>query len=208
MPLNNGPPKEVDPTDLWLRMSSLPRPTGAPTTIRARGADIGTVRFWVLSDLEVKRVQSEARRTVEADAAPGSVAFAEMHSAILAAHIIALAARRDGAIEAPAFQSADTVASSFTTDELQAQCNKYLAFRSTAGPSLSELTPAEMDAWVDKLAEGAQRLALNAVQWGPDRLADVPGIDASAGFLDCHFLCWVAARRVLYPDTAGKRKRV
>jgi hypothetical protein len=182
-------------------MSQLPRPLSEPVSVRARGHHLGDVRFWVLSDSEVAGARSGALREARAAAHSGSPAFGDIYARQIESRVVALATRGVEDVQVASFRDALQIRDHLTEDEVSEIFAAYVRFRAGIGPILAMTTPPEMDVCIDRLGEGLKQSSLDALRWGSaERLADVPGIDASCGFLDCHFLCWCAARRVLYPS--------
>lgn len=158
------PPKGADASELWVKLSELPRPLSPEYTFRARGADVGTLRFWVLTAQELSWVRVEASRETKKlfgeDAIRGNLAYEEELEEQKALHLLQLSCRQPEDPRFPTFRRAAEVREALTDDEITVALTAYAQFRRESGPIISELTPEEMEAWVKVLMEGGSRFPL------------------------------------------------
>jgi len=163
-PAGNGPPKGEDPVALVAKLSQLPRPVSAPHVLRAKGVEVGTVVFHVLSSGELLSVKANAHKATIALLGPdskGSVAYEEVYDDQRALGTIHLATRQPDSPEFPVFQTLAEVRENLTDDEAGIVLSAYSIFRKEIGPVISELTPDEMEAWIEVLERGVSRFPLS-----------------------------------------------
>jgi hypothetical protein len=202
------PPREPDPS-LWSRLTETPRPTSGPVLLRARGVETAEHRWWALTPHELTTAGMRAERDVRALLGPKSSADsgawrAELESARAAA-LLSLCARDVDEPRSPLFRNAQDVRARLTEVEIGAALARYAGFRRECGPLIAELRGEDLEAWIAALVEVAQLYPFEVLQWGgADKPHSVPGVEVEH-FCDGHFLCWVAARRVLYPEPEKKK---
>lgn len=160
----NGPPKDAEPGELWLRLTELPRPVSGPHPFHARGTEVGKLVFRVLTAEELSFVRIEASRSTKAalgeDAKAGNLAYEEEYEQQKAYQLLQLACRQAEDRNFPAFPRPADVKAQLTDDEIAVALTAYAQFRRESGPMISMLTPAEMEAWIRILQEGASRFPL------------------------------------------------
>jgi hypothetical protein len=158
-----GPPPNVTPEDLWLKLSERERPT-TEIDFPAKGKDgkpLGRCKIRVLTEAEnhLARGQADiAAREIMKNGAPKpgefSYGYEDIYRNELAVQLVALAFRNVENQKFGLFPSAKDVRNLCTTDELGVMSSAYQQFRVEAGPLLSEMTPDEMEAWLARLQEG------------------------------------------------------
>ena len=160
----NGPPPSAEPSEFWVRLSELPRPVSDEYAFRARGDVVKPIVFWVLTAQELSSVRIEARRAAKAvfgeDAQSGDLAYEEEYENQRACSLLSLACRQPGDTRFPVFPSAREARVQLTDDEIAVALIAYAQFRRESGPIISELTPEEMEAWIELLREGGSRFPL------------------------------------------------
>ena len=161
----NGPPKDTDASDLWVRLTELPRPTSSKHKFRARNEDVGELVFRVLTAGELSQVRSKAnaetKKTLDdPDAKAGNLAYEEEYEQQKAYQLLALAARQPDDPQFPTFPRPADVRTALTDDEISVGLVAYAQFRRESGPIIAELTPEEMEAWIKLLQEGGSRFPL------------------------------------------------
>jgi len=159
----SGPPANVKPSDLLLKLAERPRPTTA-IDFPVNGPDeqpIGKCKLWVLreSELHVARAQADiAAREIMGKGAPRgtelSFGYEDIYRNELAIQLVAMACRDADDPKFPVFPSAKSARQALTTDELGVLSTAYEQFRVESGPMLSDMTLDEMEAWASKLQEG------------------------------------------------------
>lgn len=160
---------------LFLKLSKLPRPMSDPYVLRARGQEVGTTVFTVLSAGQLAGALASAHRETEkllgADA-KSFVAYEEVFQELRACHVLALGCRQPESPEFPTFPGGwQTIRDELTDDEIAVLLEAYGSFRRETGPMLQEMTPEECEAMIELLAKGASRLPLSRYTGGA--LADL-----------------------------------
>jgi hypothetical protein len=160
-----GPAKNADASELWIKLTELPRPVSAKFAFRAKGKDVGDMVFWVLTAGELSRSHAAANRSAkelidDPDAKVGNLAYEEIYQDQKAIHLMSLACRQPDDPRFPTFLSAEDVRNNLTDDEIAVALQAYGSFRRESGPIISETTPEEMEAWIQLLSEGASRFPL------------------------------------------------
>lgn len=177
-----GPPPDVEPQDLWTKLTTLPRPhkevafprkdprTGAPFT--------DTVAIWVLTeaDLMASRASAEAyarellaspKRLREANGErndlAGGLGYQEVYKNACVVEVVWRACRSTLNVQVPAFPSTLLIRKYFTSDEIAVLFQAYCAWQAETGPMVSAMSKEEMDAWLDVLMEGASAVPLAAL---------------------------------------------
>jgi len=161
----NGPTPadEANSSKLWNRFSELPRPTSASHTFRARGQDVGTLVFRVLTSGELETAIFNAHTATSeklGEGAKGSVAFEEFYLERKGVELIVLACRQPDSPAFPVFTSAKDLRENLTDDEIAVLVAGYNIFRAESGPIVSQLDGAELEAWFQLLAKEASRRPL------------------------------------------------
>lgn len=167
-----GPPPNVEPTELWLRLTQRPRPFtvidfppsklpgGKPTD------PIGKVAIRVLTEHELHECMANAQRAAkeylkgDTDAKQGNLGYEDIYRNELTFELIYNCCRDPNDINRPVFLHPKLTRKFLTTDELAVLLDAYHLFRSESGPIISEMTVEEMDAWIAKLREGGSRVPL------------------------------------------------
>jgi hypothetical protein len=159
------PSKDGDPSDAWVRrIMEIPRPISTPHILRARGQEVGTVVFQVLSAQELLSSLVTAHQqttSIIGDDAKGSVAYEEVYADQKALALIQLAVRQPDSPVFPVFPTVKSVRDNLTDDEAGVLLAAYNIFRRESGPILSEIGDGEMDAWIAVLREGKSRIVLS-----------------------------------------------
>jgi hypothetical protein len=160
-----GPAKGTDASELWVKLTELPRPVSQKFAFRAKGKDVGDLVFWVLTAGELSRAHAAANRSAkelldDPEAKVGNLAYEEIYQDQKAIHLMAMVCRQPDDPRFPTFLSAADVRDNLTDDEIAVVLQAYGSFRRESGPIISELTPEEMEAWIQMLSEGASRFPL------------------------------------------------
>jgi hypothetical protein len=170
------PPKNVQPSELWQTLAKRPRPTKTIEFPCKDGSSVGRTCLWILTEDELhtcrKNAREEAVARLGTTAQPSELAYEEIYRNELYVQLACMACRAPENLLVPSFPTPPIARKVLTTDEWGSIVAAYNAFRVEAGPMLSELTPAEMEAWLKTLQEGASRLPL-ASRLSPEALIDL-----------------------------------
>lgn len=158
-----GPPKDVASSDLWRRLSERPRPSKPFKLTCKDGFDFEIV-LWVLTESELHFCRANAQKVAQeilgGEQKSGNLGYEEIFQNELIVQLVCLACRAAEDPQFPAFPSPKFARQKLTTDEFGVLASAYSEFRREAGPMLSELTAAEMEAWIRVLKDGASRVPL------------------------------------------------
>ena len=167
MTQGNGPPAGVSGSELWQRLSQTPRPW-KDVPFPRRGFE-GSVRLVVLTERELMACRAAAERYAKsslgedkAKADEQNLAYREIYDNERVVQVVCAACRdpQSASIESRAFPSPDMARAVFTSDEWAVLFEAYIQHQTESGPIISHMTVEEMDAWVERLSEGAGQVPL------------------------------------------------
>lgn len=175
----NGPPKDEDASDLWAKITTLPRAHKVVDFPRndADGSSIGRVAIVVLTGDEVHLANLNAEKFIrkaykdtmgevpKVDEMSGS--FKSMYNSRAAREILFRSCKKadhcepghDGVCivdhdKMNAFFPTQEAIGKLTTDEAAVLMGQYLQTQSALGPIVKLMSQAEMDNWLEMLARG------------------------------------------------------
>lgn len=168
-----GPPANVAPADLWTKLTTTPRPSKEvpyPRRDPVTQEPIGRLSIQVLTEAELmscraaadefaKEILKNPQRSGEANIGYGDIYRNESVIQVL----VRACFRTDLPGRPPAFPNAALARKYMTSDELTVLFQAYCDFQSESGPILSSMTTEEMNAWLERLAEGAAEVPLAAL---------------------------------------------
>lgn len=159
-----GPdPKKA--SELWEKLSARPRPTKTiPFPVPPGEESPGELSLRILTEGELSRARASAdiaaKEMLRGESRPGDLGYHEIYMDEVAVQIVFEAARNPANVEHPAFWSPKEIRQKLTTDEVTQVLRGYNEFRIERGPFISDLSEAELEAWVKVLMEGASRVPL------------------------------------------------
>ena len=172
-----GPPKNVEPADLWTKLSTLPRPH-TEVSFPRRNSETGEwftdkVGLWVLTEAELMACRAAAdlyaKDLLDKNApksGDASLGYLDIYRNALVVEVVWRACRNPAALLGPAFPSTAMIRRYMTSDELAVLFQAYSTFQQESGPMLSSMTKEEMDAWIDALVEGGSAVPLARMPLG------------------------------------------
>jgi hypothetical protein len=164
-----GPPGG-NPTELFRKLMEMPRPSTVVDFPRRNpdGTPVGQFAMTILSESELNEVRAAADRTAKkmlGDAqkeGEQNLGYQDIYRNVSVVELLWRACRASKEeMHIPAFLSPALMRKNLTTDELAVLMDAYLQFKVEAGPIISDMSEAEMDAWIKRLAEGAGRVPLS-----------------------------------------------
>lgn len=172
-----GPPKNVEPADLWTRLTTLPRPhteVAFPRRDSATGQWMtDKVGLWVLTEAELMSCRAAAdiyaKDLLDKNApksGDASLGYLDIYRNALVVEVVWRACRNPQALLGPAFPSTAMIRRYLTSDELAVLFQAYSTFQVESGPMLSSMTKDEMDAWIEALVEGGSAVPLARMPLG------------------------------------------
>ncbi len=161
----SGPPKNVEPSALWVKLTERPRPMKF-IDFPSKGGSPGKLALRILTESELHVCRANATNTAKellgGESRSGDMGYEDIYRNELAVQLVTVGCRAaeypDGMI--PAFPSAKDARKKLTSDEFAVLAMAYKAFQVESGPILSELTKDEMEAWIKLLQEGGSRVPL------------------------------------------------
>lgn len=166
-----GPPNDVAPADLWIKLTERPRPT---CDFQMPGADkdgqpLPFCKLWIMTEheLHLARAQADlyAKKVLLGENKVGDLGYADIYRNELFVQLVAAAARNPNNIIFPVFNSPKHAREKLTSDELTAFAEAYNIFRRHSGPLISDMTKDEMDAWIDVLMKGGSAVPLARLEF-------------------------------------------
>ena len=181
----HGPPTNIDPSDLWAQITTLPRAHRVVPFPRDNqdGVPVGNVSICVLTGDEVQIANFSAEKYMRDQAKKqfGEVPkkdeqsdlFRDLYSSRATREILFRATKKAdqcvpdtrGVCIEPhetmqAFFPTMEAIGKLSTDEQAVLMRHYMQTQAEVGPIVSNMSQAEMDAWIEVLAEGGSRAPL------------------------------------------------
>jgi hypothetical protein len=165
-----GPPPNIEPADLWTKLTTLPRPhtevafprkdprTSQPMTDK--------VAIWVLTESELMSARAAADAYAHEillkpqKSGDANIGYQDIYRNACVIEIVWRCCRAPVNVQVPAFPSTKAIRQWFTSDEIAVLFQAYCAWQRESGPILSTMEKSEMDAWIAVLKEGGSRVPL------------------------------------------------
>ena len=175
----------TEPSELFQLLQQRPRASRVVDWPGRRGDGVAVlrVRIQILRMAEVHRARLAAERTLRQritargqvlDAYHKGGAYEAVLSDLVAKHILAEACLTENEIGKDnlgnpvygrVFHEPEQLESVITADELSVLFSLFELVQLEAGPFECTLTDADMESWVERLAEGASRFPLGQLSW-------------------------------------------
>lgn len=174
----NQPPSDVEPSELFVRLTSGTRPhhvVDLPRKDPVTGAPAGRVRMMVLTQTEMIIAGAEAEkrtRKLLKDGLPkqdeAQLGYQDVYNNLVACEVLFRACRHidDETLKRSAFRTPHEVGNAFSNDEIGVLYHHYLTVKHELGPIVATMTEEEIEAWIRVLGEGASAIPLDALSWG------------------------------------------
>lgn len=155
-------------TDLWAALTALPKPHRIVDFPRkdGKGGTIGQMAMVVLRHEDslacIRDADAFAKKALRAEAKKDEEnrGYNDLFTNEAAVQILYRACRDAKDLKRSAFPSPKAMKLELSDDEIAVLYNTYDRIRVELGPIISHMTPEEMDAWLDRLAEGGQSFPL------------------------------------------------
>jgi len=153
-----GPP-DIDASALWVQLTALPRPHRVVDFPRMGpdGEPVGQLAIFVLTQEEQVAANTEAERfsrKLLKDGKRGDLGYEAIFNNEGAVQVLYRACRDADNLKKPAFPTPNAIREHLTADEVGTLFEHYLTVQLELGPIMASLSQVELDAWVDKIAEG------------------------------------------------------
>lgn len=167
---SGGPPTDVAASELFLKLSSATRP-GDIVDFPRKGADgepLGQVRMVVLTERELVAAAIDAEKFAQkhlktdmklSDSSQGYLDVYRHESAVQILHRSCKRVEDDMA-KLPAFPSPNEIRDVLTPDEIAVLLEEYYLVQAKYGPIVARLSREEVEAWINKIAEGGSAYPL------------------------------------------------
>lgn len=166
------PPENIDASELWLALTTLPRPyriVDMPRYLPGSNEPVGQLAIWPLTQEEQMACNAEADRfTKELLKDPqqkdqANLGYHHTFANETAVQVLSRACRDAKNVQRPAFPSPKMLRRTLTSDEVGVLFNSYLTVQSEVGPIVAYMTKDEMDAWVRRIGEGGSLFPLDVL---------------------------------------------
>lgn len=174
MPKPGGPPTDLSPSDLFLKLLDREDPH---IDVEFPRDGIGNVRMHLLTDLEVKRAKlkalDEARKQIK-DEDRGTEVAKELEGDLIACNILQRSLRlnkplmdSEGRARYPfAFMSSEDVSAKLTAHEIASLFAAYMSLQRKFGPGEHDFDdPETVNAWIRRLKDGADSTPFWRLDW-------------------------------------------
>ena len=157
----SGPPENLSPTELYAKLQEMPRPSVVVDFPR-KGPDgmfVGQISMRVLTVDEKMRCETAAEKFAKQYLKEGKhddLGYASLYSDALVIETLWRACCDANDIKRSAFPTPKALREELTTEECAALWEHYLTCQVQLGPLLLHMSEKDMDAWIDRLAEGGQ----------------------------------------------------
>lgn len=174
----SAPPKDVEPSELWVKLTATPRPhrvVDLPRKDPATGEPVGRVRMVPLTQEEMIAAAAESERRARkilADGMPrkddAQLGYEDVYNNIAACEILFRACRDvdDETLKRSAFKTPHEISRAFTNDEIGVLHHNYLTVKQEVGPIIAHMSEDELETWIELLAKGGSAFPLDRCSWG------------------------------------------
>jgi len=172
-------PDHVDPSELWLALTALPRPhriVPFPRTLPGTDAPVGELAIWPLSQEEQMAANAEADRFTKRllkdpqQKDQANLGYHHTYSNEVAVQVLYRACRDPKSLERPAFPSPSLMRQRLSTDEIGVLFNHYCTVSSEIGPIVASMSKDEREAWILRLQEGGSAFPFDSLSWEQQRI--------------------------------------
>lgn len=166
--MSHPPPTNIPAKELWVKLQELPRPSQVVDLPQRTpdGEPVGQVALWVLKQEEHLICTAETEKFVRhhlKEAKRGDIGYDDMFANEMAVQILFRACRDVADLKKTAFQTPKQVRELFTTDECGLLFRNYLTIELEFGPLVTQMTDADMQAWIDKIAKGGSAFPFDSI---------------------------------------------
>lgn len=167
----------IEPTELWLALTAIPRPTREvplPRNLPATDEPVGFVTMWPLTQEEQMLANAEADRWTKAllkdpqKKDDANLGYQHTYTNEVAVQVLYLACRDPNSapdFKRPAFPSPKLMREKLSTDEIGVLFSQYCVVQSELGPIRAQMSPEETEALILRLEEGGSAFPFSALSW-------------------------------------------
>ncbi len=165
------------PTDLWLALTSLPRPSQKVPFPRnlPTGEPVGELAIWPLMQEEQMAANAEADRFTKKllkdpqlkDQA--NLGYHHTYTNEVAIQVLYRACRTTD-LKRPAFPSPNLMRGQFSTDEIGVLFHQYCTVQSELGPIVANMSPEEFEGYILRLQAAGSAYPFDTLSWEQQRI--------------------------------------
>jgi hypothetical protein len=153
------PPSDLPASQLWLKLASQERPSVVVDFPRHSpdGEVVGQVRIRILTQEEQMICAAAAEKLAKEhlkDSKKDEIGYERLFVDAICVEILFRACRDVDDVKRPAFPAPKQIRQHLTTEECAMLFQHYLTVQLELGPTVSELSDDEIEAWISRLAEG------------------------------------------------------
>jgi hypothetical protein len=164
--------------DLWQRLIAMPRPSKVVDFPRTTpdGKPMGQIAMWVLSQSEQEEAAAAANNRALAlikndkGEVPKDEAvkkgFADVYNNCAADEVLYRACRKVGQLDEAFFPSIQLLRTKLSVDEIGVLMSHYYTVQEELGPIVTNLTPPELNALIERLARSGEMFPLDLLSPG------------------------------------------
>lgn len=162
----SGPPKDITPSELWLRLTEMPRPSKVVDFPRTKpdGTPIGQLAMWVLTIEEQMIAVAAAEKFAKDHLKEGrrdELGYESLYSNALAVEILFRACRDESDLKQTAFPTPKQIREQLSTEECARLFDHYTTIQLELGPIVTQMEEGELDAWIQRIAEAKSSFPLD-----------------------------------------------
>lgn len=176
----NAPKKEeLSPSELWLALTTIPRPSREvpiPRCFPGTDTPVGNVVMWPLTQEEQMAANAEADRWTKnllkdpQRKEEANLGYQHTYTNEVAVQVLYRACRdMKDPEKRPAFPSPKLMRETFSTDEIGVLFSEYCTVQAELGPIRAHMSNEEVEALVIRLVEGGSAFPIDSCSWEEQR---------------------------------------
>lgn len=162
------PPKTMSAEELWIEITSTPRPHKLVDFPRLVNGEVIQIAMVILTQEESFKINLEVEKYLRKhfketygelpkadELTPNYHTLFELRSTTEMLFSVCKDPT-DPTLKKPFFKTKEEIFKHLTTDEAAVLVSEYLIIKSELGPILNSMSDEEVDAWIERLAEGGK----------------------------------------------------
>jgi hypothetical protein len=195
------PPVELEPSELWLALTTLPRPSRVvpfPRVIPGSTEPVGELRMWPLTQEEQMASNAEADRWTKKllkdpqQKDQANLGYHHTYANEVAIQVLWRACRNAKDVTRAAFPSPNAMRAALSTDEVGVLFANYTTLQQEIGPIVAYMTAEEQEGFILRLHAGGSAFPFDSLSWEQQRTL----VSGTASRL---VSCWMAMCSVGLP---------
>ncbi len=157
-----GPPKDLTPSELWVALTTTPRPfkvVDFPRVDPITKDPVGQLAIWVLTQEEQIAACAEADRVAKQllkdpqKQGEANIGYENIYNNEATVQVLYRACRDVKDVLRPVFPSASMLRKQLSVDEISVLGLLYMQVQGSIGPIVASMTVEEEKLWITRLAE-------------------------------------------------------